>query len=462
MNIAAQIKIMRQLMKDYPWLRKVFGSNLQGRHGAGQALEAQKLYGATPGVGEGMMGRAYALPTKATPQQPLPLEEIGKNITTLGGVAEQNPKLGFMIPQIGIGQAGYTPQQVAPLFKPIANQRNIALPSTFRELIQAPRTPLGEFLAKSPILSSPGGPRVLHTGGAKGADTIFQRAAEEAGHKVRAYSFAGHARGNKSRIELSSKHLEVADEHLHRANQTLRRKFPTSNSYVNNLLRRNLYQVKDSDQIIAVAPISKGQVEGGTAWATQMGIDMGKPVFVFDLNKNQWMTWGGQSFIRSSKPTLSANYAGVGSRNITSPGAKAIKDLFGKSDIKGINITTHSEDRLGRVLTNPNWGLNAKDKKRFFDVETPYKAGKSKAPTTSQRMKEDQELMQSLIETKFRQNPEIIKEINKRGGLEFLQASWHIPSRTGRVNPNSRWDGGVGESAFIQTLIKAYKKVSSA
>lgn len=335
MNIAAQIKIMRQLMKDYPWLRKVFGSNLQGRHGAGQALEAQKLYGATPGVGEGMMGRAYALPTKATPQQPLPLEEIGKNITTLGGVAEQNPKLGFMIPQIGIGQAGYTPQQVAPLFKPIANQRNIALPSTFRELIQAPRTPLGEFLAKSPILSSPGGPRVLHTGGAKGADTIFQRAAEEAGHKVRAYSFAGHARGNKSRIELSSKHLEVADKHLHRANQTLRRKFPTSNSYVNNLLRRNLYQVKDSDQIIAVAPISKGQVEGGTAWATQMGIDMGKPVFVFDLNKNQWMTWGGQSFIRSSKPTLSANYAGVGSRNITSPGAKAIKDLFGKSGIKG-------------------------------------------------------------------------------------------------------------------------------
>lgn len=42
----------------------VFGSNLEGRHGAGAAKIAREQFGAKYGQGEGLQGNAYAIPTK--------------------------------------------------------------------------------------------------------------------------------------------------------------------------------------------------------------------------------------------------------------------------------------------------------------------------------------------------------------------------------------------------------------
>lgn len=42
----------------------VFGSNPEGRHGAGAAKVARNQFGAIYGQGEGLQGNAYALPTK--------------------------------------------------------------------------------------------------------------------------------------------------------------------------------------------------------------------------------------------------------------------------------------------------------------------------------------------------------------------------------------------------------------
>lgn len=42
----------------------VFGSNPEGRHGAGAAKIARNQFGAIYGQGEGLQGNAYALPTK--------------------------------------------------------------------------------------------------------------------------------------------------------------------------------------------------------------------------------------------------------------------------------------------------------------------------------------------------------------------------------------------------------------
>ncbi len=54
----------------------VFGSNRAGFHGAGAALFAKKFLGAEQGVGEGLTGRCYALPTKDENIKTLPLHEI--------------------------------------------------------------------------------------------------------------------------------------------------------------------------------------------------------------------------------------------------------------------------------------------------------------------------------------------------------------------------------------------------
>lgn len=41
----------------------VFGSNIRGFHGGGAARIANKKFGAEWGVGEGLTGQCYALPT---------------------------------------------------------------------------------------------------------------------------------------------------------------------------------------------------------------------------------------------------------------------------------------------------------------------------------------------------------------------------------------------------------------
>ena len=177
-------------------------------------------------------------------------------------------------------------------------------------------------------------PVVIHSGAAKGADTVFEIEGIKRGDKVIAHSFKGHGVTSKNRNILTDTQLQKADKFLKKANQTLERRFPTSNEKTNNLLRRNYYQVKDSDKVIAISRIENGQVKGGTAWATQMAIDMGKPVHVFDMISNKWFTWNNQPYgsgwVESSQgaPKLEGVVAGIGSRNLTSKGKAVIEGLF--------------------------------------------------------------------------------------------------------------------------------------
>ena len=172
--------------------------------------------------------------------------------------------------------------------------------------------------------------RIIHSGGADGADMCFQRLGILHRWQVMAHSFHGHARGNPCRVEHSPAELAVADPHLVRANKTLGRRFPTSNGFVNNLLRRNYYQVIDSNIVVAISRLVNGQVAGGTAWATQMGVDMNKPVYVFDMVSGVWHFWTGSRYKPNEPPvlTLPRALAGVGSRDLTSAGVAAIKSLF--------------------------------------------------------------------------------------------------------------------------------------
>ena len=51
-------------IKSAPNVIFVFGSNPEGRHGAGAAKTARLHFGAVYGQGEGLQGNAYAIPTK--------------------------------------------------------------------------------------------------------------------------------------------------------------------------------------------------------------------------------------------------------------------------------------------------------------------------------------------------------------------------------------------------------------
>jgi len=77
----------------------------------------------------------------------------------------------------------------------------------------------------------------------------------------------------------------------------------------------------------------KEVVAGGTGWAVEMGIQMGKPVMVFDMNRNGWFWWqnDAQEFREIPTPTLSPSFTGIGSRNITLQGGWAIRNVYEKT-----------------------------------------------------------------------------------------------------------------------------------
>lgn len=93
----------------------VFGSNLAGKHGVGAAKTALK-FGAKFGVGEGIQGNTYALPTKDEHIKTLPLNEIQKHIDNFIQSAIDNPDKKFLVTRIGCGWAGYSNEEIAPMF----------------------------------------------------------------------------------------------------------------------------------------------------------------------------------------------------------------------------------------------------------------------------------------------------------------------------------------------------------
>lgn len=105
----------------------VFGSNLLGIHGAGAAKVAAMQFCAVAGVGCGPTGRAWAIPTKATPQSGgLPLESIKRGVDTFLLHARANPETRYWVTAVGTGLDGHPSAVVAQWFR--AAPRNCSLP----------------------------------------------------------------------------------------------------------------------------------------------------------------------------------------------------------------------------------------------------------------------------------------------------------------------------------------------
>jgi hypothetical protein len=111
----------------------VFGSNLAGRHGKGAALFAVMQRGAVPGQGVGRMGNSYGIPTKDEALKPLPLEVIAEFASRFVDYARQHPDDVFELTPIGCGLAGYTPAQIAPMFR--GTPDNVLMPWPFTEVL---------------------------------------------------------------------------------------------------------------------------------------------------------------------------------------------------------------------------------------------------------------------------------------------------------------------------------------
>ena len=105
----------------------VFGSNPEGRHGAGSARVAVKQFGAIYGQGEGLQGQAYALPTtdltwKLTDGvHSMKRELIVENIKRMYECTKSNPSKNFKVAYRNkpeeVTLCGYPGKELMSMFK---------------------------------------------------------------------------------------------------------------------------------------------------------------------------------------------------------------------------------------------------------------------------------------------------------------------------------------------------------
>ena len=101
----------------------VFGSNLKGMHGGGAAYIAYRKFGAIMGQGVGLQGQSYGIPTMQGG-----VETIRPYVDEFIAFAKAHPELTFLVTRIGCGIAGFTDDEIAPLFEKAHEVENIVLP----------------------------------------------------------------------------------------------------------------------------------------------------------------------------------------------------------------------------------------------------------------------------------------------------------------------------------------------
>ena len=104
----------------------VFGSNLAGQHGGGAARLAYQKFGAVWGQGVGLQGQSYGIPT------------MQGGVDTIKPYVDEFIELGlkFLVTEIGCGIAGFSVDEIAPLFKQAMEVENIYLPERFWKVLK--------------------------------------------------------------------------------------------------------------------------------------------------------------------------------------------------------------------------------------------------------------------------------------------------------------------------------------
>lgn len=108
----------------------VFGSNLAGHHLGGAARTAMEKFGAVWGQGTGIQGQSYAIPTMQGG-----VETIKPYVDDFIELAREWDQTTFYVTRIGCGIAGFTDEEIAPLFREALSLYNVRLPKSFVDVL---------------------------------------------------------------------------------------------------------------------------------------------------------------------------------------------------------------------------------------------------------------------------------------------------------------------------------------
>jgi hypothetical protein len=111
----------------------VFGSDIAGHHTDGDALVALRTRGAVYGQGSGPQGNAYAIPTRSSTGRPRTRQDIAESVSDFLGFTRLRPWALFDVAPIGCRLAGYSPEDIAPMF--VGAPHNVTLPTAFDRIL---------------------------------------------------------------------------------------------------------------------------------------------------------------------------------------------------------------------------------------------------------------------------------------------------------------------------------------
>lgn len=162
-----------------------------------------------------------------------------------------------------------------------------------------------------------------YSGGAYGGDTFWDIIGREFDvNNHMHYKDAGNPNLSQKLKNAGVKATILTKEQMDKARTEVERllgkKYP--DTLEGNLQVRNYYQVANSDAVFAIATLNSNQtgVSGGTNTAIQLGISLNKPVYVWDVNSEQWYKFDeiSQHFEKTETPILTKDFAGIGTRDI--------------------------------------------------------------------------------------------------------------------------------------------------
>ena len=207
---------------------------------------------------------------------------------------------------------------------------------------------------------------VNHSGGAEGSDYYWGTIAKEYGIESKHYYT-----GERSRYNAPYGNSPISDLDYQEGviEATKAAKYNYGYSYSSNIkdprLIRNWSQVKYADAIFAIGHIvnvgnklfpniknpnenrvaKNIAVQGGTGYAVAMAILNNKPVYIFDQERNQWYQNVNGVWSKTTTPTLTPNFAGIGTREINDKGKQAIRDVFAKT----FNTSKNNEEKFNKT-----------------------------------------------------------------------------------------------------------------
>lgn len=199
---------------------------------------------------------------------------------------------------------------------------------------------------------------VNHSGGAYGGDTFWDIIGRQFGVKEHRHYKEKGGKVSQTLANIGVQTTPLTEEQMKFAEEQINTLFGEeflkkwTKKEEKDLQIRNYYQVANADAVFAVAELNKdgNGVKGGTNTAVQLGIKLNKPTYVWDLKTNSWYAYevaeedkDGVSyklFVPSDTPTLTKNFAGVGSRDIEIYSVPLKRDASGKVTKWGTTLDT--------------------------------------------------------------------------------------------------------------------------